>query len=462
MSASTGSATTAGTAAADPPARPGPDAAGLLARDRAHVWHPYAAVPDSGPLSAVTDAQGVRLRLADEAGRERWVIDAMSSWWCMIHGYRNPVLDEALHRQVDQFSHVMFGGLTHEGAVDLAETLLALAPDGMSRVFLADSGSVAVEVALKMARQYQISRAHRVGSRLTRTRIAALRGGYHGDTLGAMSVCDPVTGMHAHFADSMPHELFLPRPPRMGAPREELERWAEEARGLLHAHRDVLAGVIVEPVLQGAGGMWTYDPAALTLLREETRALDLVLIADEIATGFGRTGRLFGCDWAEVVPDIITVGKSMTGGYLTQSAVLTGEDLAREISSGPQGALMHGPTFMANPLACAVSRASLGLIGTGRWQPAVTRIEAGLAAGTARLAESPIVADVRVLGATAAVELTRPVDLRVATRAALDAGVWLRPFGRTVYAMPPYVTSREDIATICAALGAVVSAEEAR
>lgn len=441
---------------------PPPPADDLIRRDRARLWHPYASTTAPGPLQAVTDAEGVRLTLTDEAGVSRRVIDGMSSWWCMIHGYRHPVLDAAVHEQATRFSHVMFGGLTHAPAVQLAESLADLAPGDLDRVFLADSGSVAVEVALKMARQYQISRTQAVGGRLTRTRFAALEGGYHGDTLGAMSVCDPVTGMHAAFADSLPRELFLPRPPRLGAAPEAVAVWADRVRTMLHDHRDVLAGVICEPVLQGAGGMWSYDPEALRVLREVTHAYDLVLVVDEIATGFGRTGPLFASEGAGIVPDVLCVGKAMTGGYLTQAAVLTSDRFARAVSAGPQRALMHGPTFMANPLASAVALASLELIRAGAWRAQVPRIEQRLAAGLAHLTDSPIVTDVRVLGATAAVELDHPVDPWIAARAALDAGVWLRPFGRLVYTMPPYIVTDDDIATITAAIAAVVHAEEAR
>ena len=345
----------------------------LLEYDRRHVWHPYAPTVGVDPMFAVTTANGVRLQLHD-GQRHHEVIDAMASWWCQIHGYRSPALDEALNRQSSQFSHVMFGGLTHKAAVDAVMSLVNLAPGSLDRVFLADSGSVGVEVSLKLARQVQIARTAARGGTLTRTRIAALRGAYHGDTLGAMSVCDPVGGMHAMFSDSIPQQIFLPRPPTFAANEADVEAWCSAADEILDAHRDDLAGIIVEPILQGAGGMWPWSPSCLRHLRRRADELDLVLIADEVATGFGRTGKLFACEWADIVPDIMVVGKSMTGGYLTQSAVLCSDELASEVSRGPGGSLMHGPTFMGNPLASAVTAASLAIISQGQWHDDVTRI----------------------------------------------------------------------------------------
>ncbi len=439
-----------------PPPAYGASARALLSTDAAQVWHPYAPTVGQAPARVVTEAYGARLVLDDGSG-PREVVDAMASWWCMVHGYRHPVLDAAVVDQVGRFSHVMFGGLTHAPAVALVEQLIRLAPsDGdrlLDRVFLADSGSVAIEIALKLARQVQIARG-----RATRTRIAALRGGYHGDTLGAMSVCDPVGGMHAMFAGSIPAQVFLPRPPAFDASATTVEAWSAQAREIVHAHRDELAGIIVEPVLQGAGGMWPWAPSALTVLRALADEFDLVLIADEIAIGLGRTGRLFGGDWAGVVPDILVLGKALTGGYVTQAAVLTSNALAAEVSHGPGGALMHGPTFMANPLACAVSSASLGLIETGAWRADTTRIAAVLGRELDPLRRHPAVADVRVLGGTAAVELAVPLDVGLATRTGIDHEVWFRPFRNLVYAMPPYVTSADELATIGAAMRAVVDA----
>lgn len=415
----------------------------LISDDRSRLWHPYSSTIAPGPLHVVREARAARLVLDD--GVE--VIDAMASWWCMIHGYRRPELDEAVRAQTDRFAHVMFGGLTHEPAVELASALATIAPPGLGRVFLADSGSVAVEVALKLARQVQLARGYG-----ERTKIAALRGGYHGDTLGAMSVCDPIGGMHAMYAGSVPEQVFLPRPPGFAA--TDVSDWLGEVEAILARRRDV-AAVIVEPALQGAGGMWPWSPAALAGLSSLATELGLLLVADEIATGFGRTGRLWGCDHASVLPDVLVLGKALTGGYLTQAAVLTGDGLASEIGRGPAGALMHGPTFMANPLACAASLASLSILATGAWRPQVAAIEAGFGQGLAAAADLPGVVGVRVLGACGVIELERPVDMAAATATAIAHGVWLRPFGRLVYAMPPYIVSSDEVARICAAMIAV-------
>ncbi|MBW3085269.1 Adenosylmethionine-8-amino-7-oxononanoate aminotransferase [Austwickia sp. TVS 96-490-7B] len=444
----------------------------ILTQDRAHVWHPYASTTTPGPLYVVQSAAGTRLTL-DDGTTTHHVVDAMASWWCMIHGYRHPALDQALHDQVDQFSHVMFGGLTHAAGVALAQDLVDITPAPLNRVFLADSGSVAVEVALKLARQLQLTRAARrhvhgpdgSSRRAGGTRIAALRGGYHGDTLAAMSVCDPDGGMHAAFADSIPAQIFLPRPPAFDADHTHVTDWTDQARQILHTHRDDLAAVIVEPILQGAGGMWSWSPLALRALRDLTDEYELLLIADEIATGFGRTGRFFACEWADITPDILIVGKAMTGGYLTQAAVIARDEIAAEIGHGPFGALMHGPTFMANPLASAVSRASITLLRDGHWQDDVRRVGDVLrreltGPDTPTSLDSPLVEDVRIIGASVAVALTHPVDMTLATRVAVDHGVWLRPFRNLVYAMPPYISSDDDLTTIARGIRAVVAAHE--
>lgn len=407
-------------------------------------------------MLAVTAADGARLQLHD--GEHRYeVIDGMASWWCQIHGYRNPVLDEAVSRQSSQFSHVMFGGLTHQAAVDAVKALVDLAPEPLDRVFLADSGSVGVEVSLKLARQVQIARTAARGGTLTRTRIAALRGAYHGDTLGAMSVCDPVGGMHAMFSDSIPQQLFLPRPPSFDADDDAVETWCDQANEIIDAHRDELAGIIVEPILQGAGGMWPWSPACLKHLRQRADDLDLVLIADEVATGFGRTGKLFACEWADIVPDIMVVGKSMTGGYMTQSAVLCSDELATEVSRGPGGSLMHGPTFMGNPLASAVTAASLGIVAQGGWQDDVARINEVMSRELTPLRDLDGVTDVRVFGAIAAVQVDSPIVMRRATRTAVENRVWLRPFRDLVYAMPPYICTEDDLVVMAAGMRAVVT-----
>ncbi len=409
------------------------------------MWHPYGALPAASPALPVVSAEGVRLRLAD--GRE--LIDGMSSWWCAVHGYRHPALDRALKEQLGRMAHVMFGGLTHEPAVRLAERLVEMTPAGLERVFFADSGSVAVEVAIKMCLQYQ-----RAVGRPRRTRLLTVRGGYHGDTFGAMGVCDPVGGMHSLFTGILPEHLFAERPPDgFGAPREESwERWAAQVRELAARHRDELAAVIAEPVVQGAGGMRFHSPACVALLREVCDEHGLLLVADEIATGFGRTGAMFACEHAGVAPDVMCVGKALTGGYMTLAATLCTAEVASAISAGEGDGLMHGPTYMANPLACAVALASLRLLATGEWRGQVARIERGLRRGLEPARGAPGVRDVRVLGAIGVVQLDHEVDLRAATAAAVERGVWLRPFRDLLYTMPPYVISDEDLATVAEAV----------
>lgn len=429
----------------------------VSARDSGLVWHPYA--PLDGPMPyAAESASGVRLSLRSAEGEAFEAVDAMSSWWCAIHGYRHPVLDAAAHAQIDTFSHVMFGGLTHEPAVTLAERLTGLAP-GTAHVFFADSGSVSVEVALKLALQYQAARG-----RSRRQRFLTVRGGYHGDTFAAMSVCDPVDGMHSAFPGVLARHVFAPRPPaarlpldaeQAAAPAEEVEAWAAGFRELARRHTDELAAIVVEPVLQGAGGMYVYDPECLRVMRKVADEHGLLLIADEIATGFGRTGRMFGCEWADVTPDVRCVGKALTGGYLTLAAVLTTAEVGEVITRSEFRALLHGPTFMANPLACAVADASLDLLALG-WREDVGRIERALTTGLAPALDLDVVRDVRVLGAVGVVQLDRSVDVPRVTRAALERGVWVRPFRDLVYTMPPYISSDEDVATIGAAIvGAV-------
>jgi len=417
----------------------------LLAIDRERVWHPYASLPAAQAPLPVISAEGVRLRLAD--GRE--LIDGMSSWWCAIHGYRHPRLDAAVREQLERMAHVMFGGLTHEPAVRLAERLVDISPAGLERVFFADSGSVSVEVAIKMALQYQ-----RAMGRPKRTRLFTVRGGYHGDTFGAMAVCDPVGGMHSMFTGVLPEHFFAERPPDgFEAPLDS--GWAEHVEGLLAARAHELAAVIVEPVVQGAGGMRFHSPECVALLRRLCDEHGLLLILDEIATGFGRSGAMFASEHAGVSPDVMCLGKALTGGYLTLAATLCTAEVAAAISEGEGGALMHGPTFMANPLACAVALASLELLAGGAWRDDVARIEVGLREGLAPARELPGVADVRVLGAIGVVQMKREVDVLAATDAAVDRGVWLRPFRDLIYAMPPYVVSDDDLERIT---GAVVAA----
>jgi adenosylmethionine-8-amino-7-oxononanoate aminotransferase len=410
----------------------------LLDLDRAHIWHPYGPMPAMTDPLLVQSASGVRLRLSD--GRE--LIDGMSSWWCAIHGYRHPALDAALAAQAGQMSHVMFGGLTHEPAIELGRRLIELTPGPLQHVFFADSGSVSVEVAIKMALQ---------ATDPGRTRLLALRGGYHGDTFGAMSVCDPIDGMHHMFGAVLPEHVFAPRPP--GGVEEPLdEDYARELTDLFERHGEQLAAAIVEPIVQGAGGMWFYSPAYLRLLRELCDRHGVLLIFDEIATGFGRSGTLFGADRAEVVPDIMCVGKALTGGYLTLAATLCTAAVAEAIARAPGAALMHGPTYMANPLACAVALASLELLELNDWRSQVTRIERTLVAALEPALELPGVRDRRVLGAIAVLELDHPVDIAHATKAAVQSGVWLRPFRNLIYAMPPYVSNDAELAQIAEAM----------
>jgi adenosylmethionine-8-amino-7-oxononanoate aminotransferase len=413
----------------------------LRALDRAHVWHPYGPMPGVEEPLLVESASGVRLRLAD--GRE--VIDGMSSWWCAIHGYRHPHLDAAVRAQLGRIAHVMFGGLTHEPAIELARRLVELTPSPLEHVFFTDSGSVSVEVAIKMCLQA-------AGGR--RTRLLGFRGGYHGDTFGAMSVCDPVDGMHQLFASVLPGHLFAPRPPGgVGAAIDE--EYAGVLRELFARHGEEVAAAIVEPVVQGAGGMWFYAPGYLTLLRELCSAHGVLLIFDEIATGFGRTGTLFAADRAGVAPDVMCVGKALTGGYLTLAATLCTRAVAERIG----GPLMHGPTYMANPLATAVAVASLELLEGGDWRAQVSGIERIMREELAAAAEIPGVRDVRALGAIAVIETEEPVALARATAAALDLGVWLRPFRNLVYAMPPYPSSEEELRSVGRAM--VAAAEVA-
>ncbi|MEV0288326.1 adenosylmethionine--8-amino-7-oxononanoate transaminase [Kribbella sp. NPDC050820] len=423
-------------------------------RDAERLWHPYSSLSDPSPVRLVRGADGVRLRLDDEAGGTVEAIDAMASWWCMIHGYRNPVLDAAVKSQVDDFSHVMFGGLTHEPAIRLAERLVEISPDPLQHVFFCDSGSVSVEVAIKLALQYQVARGNS-----GRTRMLTVRGGYHGDTFAPMSVCDPVNGMHSLFTGALKEQVFGPRPPAgFDRPDDdpELRAWAAALTALADERAGEIAAIVVEPVLQGAGGMYPYSPACLRVLRDLADRHGFLLILDEIATGFGRTGTLFASEHAGIDPDILCVGKALTGGYLSLAATLCTTDVAHTVSDGPGGALMHGPTFMANPLACAVALASIDLLLSQDWAGRVAGISAGLSAGLAPAASLPGVKDVRVIGAVGVVQLDGPVDMKRMTDAVLRRGVWVRPFRDLVYTMPPYVCTAEEIATITSAITGAV------
>lgn len=418
----------------------------LLAWDRKHLWHPYTSMTEPTPVRLVTGAHGVHLTFADGSR----AIDAMSSWWSTIHGYNHPALNQAASRQLESMAHVMFGGLTHEPAIRLGQRLVELAPDGLAHVFLADSGSVSVEVALKMVLQHQ-----RGMGRPQRTRMLTVLGGYHGDTCGCMGVCDPDGGMHSMFKDFVPQHVFAPRPPAPGA---DIADWAEAFRQIAGEHADELAGIIVEPLLQGAGGMWPYAAECLRVMREVADEHDLVLVFDEIATGFGRTGTMFAADAAGVVPDIMCVGKALTGGYLSLAAVLCTTAIARGLSRSESGVLMHGPTFMGNPLACAVALANLELLEAGDWSANVRRINGRLVDGLRPARDLPGVADVRTLGAVGVIQLDHPVDVVAATDAALAAGVWIRPFRDLIYAMPPYIATDAHLETICVALRAAAVA----
>jgi adenosylmethionine---8-amino-7-oxononanoate aminotransferase len=410
----------------------------LSAFDRAHIWHPYTSMTDPVPAFVVESAAGVRIRLQD--GRE--LIDGMSSWWCAIHGYNHPQLNCAVESQLGKMAHVMFGGLTHEPAVRLAQELIEMTPQPLQHVFFADSGSVAVEVAIKMALQFH---AARMGGqeRSPAGRLMTIRGGYHGDTFGAMAVCDPVNGMHDKFSRVLPEHLFLDRPAtRFGAHHEGDE--IEAAESLMREHRDEIAAFILEPIVQGAGGMWFYSADYLREIAKLCTRYDILLIADEIATGFGRTGRMFACEHAGIVPDIMCLGKALTGGYMTLAATLTTERVAHGVSADG-GVLAHGPTFMANPLATAVALESIRLLLASPWQQRIASIEQQLTDELARYAGHLSVKDVRVLGAIGVVECKHEINVAEVQERFVDAGVWLRPFGNLIYLMPPYIIEAEDL-----------------
>jgi adenosylmethionine-8-amino-7-oxononanoate aminotransferase len=418
-----------------------------LTFDKEHIWHPYTSMTRPTPCFPVESTQGVYLNLA--TGEQ--LIDGMSSWWSTIHGYANARLNDAAHRQIDKMSHVMFGGLTHEPAVELAKKLVDITPQGLEKVFLADSGSVAVEVAIKMALQYWQAK-----NLQQKNKLITIKNGYHGDTFGAMAVCDPVTGMHDIFKDILPQHFFAPSPTiKFDQPWQQQDIQVLE-KMIKESHQQI-AALILEPIVQGAGGMKFYHPQYLVEAKKLCDEYQILLIADEIATGFGRTGKLFACEHAQITPDILCLGKAITGGYMSLAATLTTEDIANTISEGGAGCFMHGPTFMGNPLACAIANTSIELLIENKWQQQVQAIEQQL---TEQLKEAKTlanVADVRVLGAIGVIELKQPVDANKIQMQFKEQNVWVRPFGKLVYIMPAYVMSKAELTKLTSALVKVVS-----
>lgn len=414
--------------------------------DRDHMWHPYTSLTEPLPVYPVESASGVRIKLT--TGEE--LIDGMASWWSVIHGYNHPVLNKAVEQQLGKMSHVMFGGLTHEPAISLCKKLVELTPEGLDRVFLCDSGSISVEVAMKMAVQYQQALGNK-----HKSKFLTFKKGYHGDTTAAMSVCDPVSGMHHLFKNFVPEHAFVQEPQaRFDAHYSEKE--AEKLRQFFKENAKDAVAFIFEPIVQGAGGMRIYSPSYLTLLRTLCDEYGLLLIADEIATGFGRTGKMFAVEHAGITPDILCVGKALTGGYMTLAATICTKHVAHTICNGEAGVMMHGPTFMGNPLACAAATTSLNLLTSVPWENWIQDIQQTLETALLPALELPLVKDVRVLGAIGVVETTKPIDVAKAQAFFVKQGVWMRPFRNLIYIMPPYVMSKEDLEHLCQVVVATV------
>ena len=421
----------------------------ITLKDQQYVWHPYSSLTNPIPAYEVISAEGVYMQLAD--GKQ--LIDGMSSWWCAIHGYNHPVLNTAAKDQIDRMSHVMFGGITHAPAVTLCEKLVEITPKGLNKVFLSDSGSVSVEVAIKMAFQYWISQGQS-----QKNKLLSLKGGYHGDTFAAMSVCDPTNGMHHIFDQVLPQHYFAPKP-EIGFNQKWKHSDIAEFKSVLETHHKNIAAVILEPIVQGAGGMNFYSPEYLKQVRRLCTQHDVLLIADEIATGFGRTGKLFACEWANISPDIMCLGKSLTGGYMTLAATLCTDKVSHGICDGEAGCFMHGPTFMGNPLACAVANASIDLLLSHNWSGNISRIETALKKHIEAFKSLTNVAETRVLGAIGVIEMKQPVNLADIQRKFVEQEIWVRPFGKLVYVMPPFIISNDELEKLMTALFKVISTE---